>query len=757
MPLSNRQLVALFVCLLGAACGSDPERLERKFVASGDGFMQAAKPAEAAVEYANAVRADPESGRARFKLAEARLAAGDKRGAVPEFIRAADLLPNDIEAQLRAGHLLLSGGMFEEARTRARRVLQKDSRNITALMMLGNALAGLKNLEDAVTVLERALQTDPERAGIQVNIGVLQLARGEHQAAEEAFMNAVRISGGAPRARLALATFYLARKRLPEAEKELSEARRLDPGDIELNQALASLYIQAGRLADAGPILEEIASTRRDVASRVALASFYMLADDEVRALATLRALAAEPAHFARAKIELAMLHFLRARLPDAHGELDQLLAREPQNARAVTIKARLHLAENKPAVAMARVREAIRLDTRLADAQLTLGRIHLRQRNFVEARRAFSEVITLDPENIAARLELSDLHLQHGELDAAITRVKEALELNGRHLPSRLALLRAISVRESDRLLASELTRSLLAEHPDEPAVHVNLGSLALKRNDAAAARASFTRALQLAPSSHDASAGLIALDLAAGRRDDALQRATRLVADSPNDVRSVLLLADVYGMSGDGARAEQTLRRALQMDPANPSISSMLGAVLMRQQRVGEAIAEFEQLMRLEPESVGAATLLGLLYYSQGRADAAEKWWSRALQIDPRAAAAANNLAWLYAEQGKKLDVALDLASVAKSAYPEVPEVLDTLGWVHFRKGDARSSVRLFEQSIEKDPRNPLYHYHLGRAYADLGEDIRARRSLEQALQLNPAFPQAADAKRAIAGLIF
>jgi tetratricopeptide (TPR) repeat protein len=58
---------------------------------------------------------------------------------------------------------------------------------------------------------------------------------------------------------------------------------------------------------------------------------------------------------------------------------------------------------------------------------------------------------------------------------------------------------------------------------------------------------------------------------------------------------------------------------------------------------------------------------------------------------------------------------------------------------------------------QSVEAEPQNPLYHFHLGLAYADQGEDGKARRSLERALALNPDFEGAAQARKALDLLIF
>src|SRR5262245_38981062 len=131
-----RNRAVLIVAVLVSSCSRDPVTLRQRYVASGDKYFKQSKFSEASVEYANAVRRDPESGVARKRLADAYMAAGNTRAAFPEYIRAADLLPDDLDAQMKAGGLLLNGGMLEEAKNRARAILRKDPQNAGGLMLL---------------------------------------------------------------------------------------------------------------------------------------------------------------------------------------------------------------------------------------------------------------------------------------------------------------------------------------------------------------------------------------------------------------------------------------------------------------------------------------------------------------------------------------------------------------------------------------------------------------------------------------------
>src|SRR6185436_1442242 len=103
------------------------------------------KYAEAIIEYRNALTQDANFAQARYQLAATYEATGDLNNALREYVRAADLMPDSVEAQLHAGKLLIGAGQFAEARARADTALAKDPKNVNALIVMGNALAGLKD------------------------------------------------------------------------------------------------------------------------------------------------------------------------------------------------------------------------------------------------------------------------------------------------------------------------------------------------------------------------------------------------------------------------------------------------------------------------------------------------------------------------------------------------------------------------------------------------------------------------------------
>jgi tetratricopeptide (TPR) repeat protein len=124
----------------------------------------------------------------------------------------------------------------------------------------------------------------------------------------------------------------------------------------------------------------------------------------------------------------------------------------------------------------------------------------------------------------------------------------------------------------------------------------------------------------------------------------------------------------------------------------------------------------------------------------------------YERARGIDPSAPAASNNLAWMQAERNQNLDEALAMAKAAAARIPDSPEIADTVGFVYMKKQLPSLALPEFQRSIDKDPKNPIYHHHLGLALAALGQNQKARQAFEEALRLNPQFEGADEARRTL-----
>jgi tetratricopeptide (TPR) repeat protein len=251
------------------------------------------------------------------------------------------------------------------------------------------------------------------------------------------------------------------------------------------------------------------------------------------------------------------------------------------------------------------------------------------------------------------------------------------------------------------------------------------------------------------------EALTGMTAVDVTQKNFPAARARIDAALAKAPTNPDMLILAGRTYASVGDPAAAESAFKKAIEVSPQSLRAYGLLGQLYLTQKRMDQALAEYEQAAQKDPKSVGAHTMVAMILQSQGKQAEARRRYEQIMQIDPAAAVAANNLAYIYAETDGNLDVALQLAQVARQKLPDAPEVGDTLGYVYLKKDMASMAVTPLEASVLKDPRNPTFQYHLGMAYAGAGRTAKAKTALEQALALNPSFEGAADARVLLAKL--
>jgi tetratricopeptide (TPR) repeat protein len=739
--------VVLAATSITLSCAKDPDVAKREFVASGDAFMAANKLPEAIIEYRNAVQQDPGFAEARRKLGDAYQRVGDRANALAEIVRAADLLPADLDLQVRAGRMLLVAGQYDAARGRADKALAQHPTHVDLLVLRANALAGLDELDSAVAQVEAALAADPTRAVAYTTLGAVQLVRGAPAEAERAFLKAVEVAPQSVQARLALANFYIAVGHAPNAEREIKHALALDPVHLGASRALAYLYVGSGRGDLAEPYLRTVAEKTPGPDGTLALAAYYASRKRTDDARKILQALVtAGGAGATAARLQLATLAFGAGKPADATALIDEVLTREPSNTRALTARAELLASSGKLDEALATAQRASESDGRSALAQYALGKVRQLRREDTDALGAFNEALRLNPRLTPAKIDAARLLLSRGQLDDAESRARGALADLPTSKEVQLLLARILVARGS-LADASPLLRDLGRTSPASPDVQVAIGQFELRRGNRSAARAAFERALSAQPVHLEAVRQLVALDLGDRRLPAVRARVDALLATQPNNTEIALLAASAMAAAGDIPRAEQLALALVERHPDVLDAYVTLGRIYLAAGRLDRATTQYQALAERQPRSVSVHTVVGMLLQMQGKTADARARFEHVLQLDRSAVVAANNLAWIYAEDGSNIDLALTLAQTAKAKLPDQPEINDTLGWIYIKKGLGTLAVPPLEQAVARDPGNPGYLHHLGAAYALAGATDKARATLTRALALDGT---SADASR-------
>lgn len=737
------------VCL--TACG-DPSVKKQKLLESGNKYVAEGKYPHAIIEYRNAIDIDPKFGEARKKLAAAYAHTGDGQHALEEYVRAADLLPNDVEVQLAAGSYLLAARKPEDAVAKADAALKADPKNIQAHLMRGNALAGLSSFDEALNSIEEAIRLDPNRGLTFTHLGLVEQARGRRAEAEAAFKKAVELAPKTVETYLALGNFYWSAGKAPETEAAFKGALSVDANNAPANRAMAVFAIATGKYRDAEPYLSRIAESG-DPSAVFALTDYYLASGRAKDAIVRLEAMGQKQKNVPGLGQRLARAYAASGDTSRAKTLVEQVIVGNPAAVDAQLLKGQLLLNEGKKDDAFATVRATATANPSSAEAQYALGRMYASRGDRTAAEAAYREVLRINPRAASAQLEIARLQLAAGQASDSLRSAEEASKSEPRNAAARLVIVRS-AMATKDYARADKELDSLQHDYPNVATIQTQRGLLALLKNDIPAARAALDRAQQLDERSSELLAAQIAFDFKTNNPASAKARIEQRLKDD-SSFGTAVLAARTYAMARDFAAAERMLRKAIEVDATQLEPYEMLGQLYVSQKRLDEARTEFEAAAARQAKPVAALTMTGIILQAQGKNAEAQKVFEHVLALDSRAVIAANNLAWMHAESGQNLDTALQLAQTATAARPDEPELMDTLGWVYYKKNLPELAAPLFGRCIEKAPTHGACHYHLGLTYLKTGESARARAALQQALKAGVDAATAADARRALASL--
>jgi len=215
--------------------------------------------------------------------------------------------------------------------------------------------------------------------------------------------------------------------------------------------------------------------------------------------------------------------------------------------------------------------------------------------------------------------------------------------------------------------------------------------------------------------------------------------------IEKAPKSAGLHIILGNLYLGDNQLQEALAAYNTAQSIDPNEPQPYTMSALILNKQGKTEQAIREYKELLAKQPKALDAHMGLGSLYEQSGKSDLAKEAYQKALQIKADFAPAANNLAYMIAEsKDPDLGEALRLALIAKQQKPDDIHIIDTLGWVHYKRGAFGLARSEFVQAVEKEENMPILRYHLALALYGEGKKAEAIKELEKTLGQNQPFKE-------------
>ncbi len=139
-------------------------------------------------------------------------------------------------------------------------------------------------------------------------------------------------------------------------------------------------------------------------------------------------------------------------------------------------------------------------------------------------------------------------------------------------------------------------------------------------------------------------------------GQMTTALDEVKKSIAANPNVAAAFNLRALIYGNLGDHQLAEESFRRAMQLDPADADVMQNFGWYLCQRDRFAEADALFIRALAVPQYQYSPRTLLtqGVCQARSGKIEDAERTLARAYALEPGNPAVAVNLSEVLYRKG-------------------------------------------------------------------------------------------------------
>ena len=795
MSATHRVLVTLIVLanvVLLAACGGAESR-RASHMQRGQEFFEQGNFDKARVEFRNAMQIAPQdadaklmAGRVAEKLGEVREAIGLYQATVdiaPEHVqgranlgrvfvfaaapeRALEVIepaiakhPDDADLLTVRGAARIQLGKRMEALADAERAVQVAPQNENAVALLASLYRQGNETGRAIELVRKTVDAVPTSADLRQVLASLELAVGEKAAAEEQLRKLIEMKPDVLAYRYQLAMFQTRDRRLDDAERTLRDAIDAAPEKDEAKLAYVDFVTsQRSRAAGEKALGEFIAAKPDDYELRLGMGSLQERAGALDAAAQTYGEIIERDGDGPKglmARNRLAAIRVSQGRFDAALKGIGEVLAENPRDNDALILRGNIALERNDPAAAVADLRAVLRDQPNAVPVRRALARAHVANGEAALAEENLRTALQSAPNDVQVRIDLAQLYGQTQRGAQAVALLEEAVKKAPQEAAAREALVRAyLATQDFDaaRIAAEDLK----VLRPDAAVGPYLAGLVAQAQNRQDDAGRELETALKLQPAAMDALAALTRLDVANGRQARAVERVAAVVAQDTKNSVARNLLGELHLGARQYPQAIEQLTAATLLAPkwAMPYRNLAIAKLAAKD------VAAAESTYRAGIESTGYAAVLvadlAALYERQNRIDDAIAQYEALAKQHPRLEMATNNLAMLlvtYRNDRASLDRARDLtAAFAKS---ESSALLDTHGWVRFKRGEYHEALPPLEQAVARAPESKLIRYHLAMAQLKAGQTDKARSNLETALAGSASFTGAEEARTQLAEL--
>jgi tetratricopeptide (TPR) repeat protein len=367
--------------------------------------------------------------------------------------------------------------------------------------------------------------------------------------------------------------------------------------------------------------------------------------------------------------------------------------------------------------------RKAIQQKPDWGEAHYYLGLCQLKQDKKSEAVQSLRRAAELDPDNMDAAVRLADLLLEVFLIDPGasqavyddLTRLSERLLARDQNSFDGLRIKGYLALHDKRADEAVQILRQADTIRPDQPEVVRSL-----------------VQAL-----------------FAAGKSDEAEALAQSFIQRHKTYGH---IYDDLYAILHSKRRiaeAEKVFELKVANNPQEQAYYLQLAAHYYNEKKIPEMTATLDKLLADRATFPDARLQVGRFYIRQGNFREAMRHLQAGLREDPeRKLAYRKRIVEILLAQGDIERAALEAAEMVRE-HPEDAEARFMRASIQMDQGGSsqmEEAIRDMESVRQKRPDDPVVRTALGRAYFRMGDRVKAKSVLQEALRVGPGYEQAA-----------
>lgn len=589
---------------------SSPDAISELQTALASAYSAERNQAASAQALEKALAADPQNQGALLLQARSKLAARDTEGAIAVLDGVLQRNAKNADAWRIKGDIqqyVLR--VPDEAAASYRKSIEAQPGDVRGYFGLVGMLTRQAKLDDAekeMAALRKLAPKHPEAIYLDAQ---LAYAKKDFPKARQLAQDLLRVVPTNARALELAGGIDLQRNALVTAEEYLAKAVQGD-GSLEMARRwLAMTYLRSGQAAKAQATLAPVVNDTTNDATLLSLAGEIQLMSGDARKAEEYfaRASKLDPSD-GRKRTALAMTQMASGKLEAGLEQLQDIAATDQGTSADMALISTL-VRRNELDKALAAID---RLEKKTPNVPLT-GQLRagvlMAKNDLAGARKSYEASLAINPNFFPSVAGLAVLDLADKKPEQARKRFEDLLAREPKNSRAMLALAEAYARQPGDhtKQIGDLLARAVQAD-PTEVAPRVMLVDHLLRQQDMKQAVSVAQAGVAALPDNAAMLDAAGRAQMAAGDTNQGLTTLARVVALQPQSTVPLVRLADAQMVTKDAVAAEQTLRKALDLQPNLIEAQRRIIALRNEQGRMADAVALARTVQKQRPtEPIG------------------------------------------------------------------------------------------------------------------------------------------------------